>query len=51
MASPVVTRDGDVFVIALTDNENRFNRTSVDAIHECLDEIDAADRVVAGERV
>ena len=53
MASPVVTRDGDVFVIALTDNENRFNRTSVDAIHACLDEIDAADgpkaMVVTGE--
>lgn len=42
MASPAVTRDGDVFVISMTDNENRFNRTSVDAIHACLDEIDGA---------
>lgn len=43
MAPSTVTRDGDVFVITLTDNENRFNRTSVDAIHACLDEIDAAE--------
>jgi len=43
MASPAVTRDGDVFVLALTDNENRFNRGSVDALHACLDEVDAAE--------
>ncbi len=43
MASPAVTRDGDVFVLALTDNENRFNRTSVDGLHACLDEVDAAE--------
>ena len=53
MAYPSVTKDGDVFVIAMTDTENRFNRSSVDAFHSCLDEIDAADGpkgvVVAGE--
>ncbi len=43
MASPAVTREGDVFVIAMTDNENRFNRSSIDAFNACLDEIDAAD--------
>lgn len=43
MALPVVTRDGDVFVISMTDNENRFNRSSVDAFTACLDEIDAGD--------
>jgi enoyl-CoA hydratase/carnithine racemase len=43
MAYPEVTRTGDVFVIAMTDNENRFNRTSVDALHACLDEIDGAE--------
>lgn len=43
MATPAVNRDGDVFVIDLTDGENRFNRISVDGIHACLDEIDAAD--------
>ncbi len=43
MAFPTVTRDGDVFVIVMTDNENRFNRSSVDAFHACLDEIDRAE--------
>ncbi len=43
MAFPAMTRDGDVFVIAMTDKENRFNRSSVDAFHACLDEIDAAE--------
>lgn len=43
MAYPEVTRTGDVFVIAMTDNENRFNRSSVDAFHACLDEIGAAE--------
>lgn len=43
MAYPEVTREGDVFIIAMTDNENRFNRSSVDAFHACLDEIDAID--------
>lgn len=43
MASPAVTRDGDVFVIALTDNENRFNRASLDGINTCLDQIEAAE--------
>jgi enoyl-CoA hydratase/carnithine racemase len=43
MTSPTVTRDGDVFVIAMTDGENRFNRTSVDAFHACLDEVDSAE--------
>lgn len=43
MTSPTVTRDGDVFVIAMNDNENRFNRSSVDAFHACLDEIEGAE--------
>lgn len=43
MAYPEVTREGDVFVIAMTDNENRFNRSSIDAFNACLDEIDSAD--------
>lgn len=43
MALPAVTRDGDVFVISMTEGDNRFNRLSVDGLHACLDEIDAAD--------
>ena len=53
MALPAVNRDGDVFVVAMTDNDNRFNRSSVDALHACLDQVDVADGpkglVVAGE--
>lgn len=43
MAYPEVTRTGEVFVISMTDNENRFNRSSVDALHACLDEIEGAE--------
>lgn len=38
---------GDVRVLHLTDGENRFDRTSVDAIHAALDEVEAVDGPVA----
>jgi enoyl-CoA hydratase/carnithine racemase len=51
--SQSLTRDGDVFVLHLTDGENRFNRISVDAINSVLDEVGAAEGpkalVVTGE--
>lgn len=53
MSTSTLTRDGDVFVLQLTDNENRFNRTSIDAINAALDEVGAAEGpkglVVTGE--
>lgn len=35
-------REGDVFVLHLDEGENRFNRTSVDAIHGALDEAEGS---------
>lgn len=38
------TEDGTtVFVMRLTDGDNRFNRRNLDAITACLDEVDGAD--------
>jgi enoyl-CoA hydratase/carnithine racemase len=34
-------RDGDVFVLHLDEGENRFNASTVGAIHAALDEVDA----------
>lgn len=36
-------RDGDVFVLHMSNGENRFNDESVRAIHAALDEVDAAE--------
>jgi len=36
-------REGHVWVLHLREAENRFNRTSVDAIHAALDTIEASD--------
>jgi enoyl-CoA hydratase/carnithine racemase len=33
-----LTRDGDVFVLRMCAGENRFNRSSIDALHGALDE-------------
>jgi len=35
-------RDGDVFVLNLGDDENRFNDRSLDALERCLGEVEAA---------
>jgi enoyl-CoA hydratase/carnithine racemase len=35
-------REGDVFVLHLDEGENRFNRTSVDAMHGAIDETEAS---------
>lgn len=43
MAPPTIVRDGDIFVMRLDDGDNRFNRNSLSAINEGLDQIDAAD--------
>lgn len=46
-------RDGDTYVLRLGDGENRFDRTSVDAIGAALDEVEHAEGpralVVTGE--
>jgi Delta3-Delta2-enoyl-CoA isomerase len=39
---PSLTREGEVFVLDLGDGENRFNAGSLDAIEQCLDEVQAA---------
>jgi enoyl-CoA hydratase/carnithine racemase len=39
---PGLQRDGDVFVLDLGSDENRFNGDSVAAIEACLDEVEAA---------
>jgi enoyl-CoA hydratase/carnithine racemase len=36
-------RTGDVFVVTMDDGENRFNATSVAALHDALDAVEAAD--------
>jgi enoyl-CoA hydratase/carnithine racemase len=36
-----VGRRGDVWVLRMTDGENRFNRTSIDALHAALDAVEA----------
>jgi enoyl-CoA hydratase/carnithine racemase len=36
-------RDGDVWVLRMDDGENRFNRTSIDSLHECLDRVAATE--------
>ncbi len=38
---------GNVRILRMDDGENRFNRTSVDAIHAALDEVGAVDGAVA----
>jgi enoyl-CoA hydratase/carnithine racemase len=38
---------GDVRVLHLTDGENRFDRTAIDAIHAALDEVAAVDGPIA----
>jgi Delta3-Delta2-enoyl-CoA isomerase len=40
-------RDGDVRVLRLRDGENRFNRSTVDAINDALDEVEATQGPVA----
>jgi enoyl-CoA hydratase/carnithine racemase len=35
-------REGDVFVLAMKNGENRFNRASIDAINGALDEVEAS---------
>ncbi len=40
---PDLTRDGDVFVLHLGEDENRFNPTWLEAVGEALDEVEAAD--------
>lgn len=46
-------RDGDTFILGLGDGENRFDRTSVDAIGAALDEVEHAEGprslVITGE--
>lgn len=37
-----VRREGDVFILQMDEGENRFNRTSVDALHAALDEVEAS---------
>ena len=39
--------DGDVRILRMRDGENRFNRTSVDAIHAALDDVAAVEGPVA----
>lgn len=36
-------RDGDVWVLRMDDGENRFNRTSIDSLHACLDTVAGTD--------
>jgi Delta3-Delta2-enoyl-CoA isomerase len=47
-----LTRDGDVFVLRMDSGDNRFNRTSIDALHGAIDAVEAssgpAALVVAG---
>jgi enoyl-CoA hydratase/carnithine racemase len=38
---------GDVRVLRMRDGENRFNRTSIDALHGALDEVEAVEGPVA----
>lgn len=40
---PNLTRDGDVFVLDLGADENRFNPTWVGAVRDALDEVQAAE--------
>jgi Delta3-Delta2-enoyl-CoA isomerase len=40
-------RDGDVRILRLRAGENRFNRGTVDAIHDALDEVEATTGPVA----
>jgi enoyl-CoA hydratase/carnithine racemase len=40
-------RRGDVWVLHMRNGENRFNRTSVDALHAALDEVQATEGPVA----
>jgi enoyl-CoA hydratase/carnithine racemase len=48
-----LTREGEVFVLRMAEGENRFNRTSIDALHGALDTVEASDGpaslVVTGE--
>ncbi len=37
-----IERHGDVFVMTMDDDENRFNPTSIDAINAALDQVDEA---------
>src|ERR1700690_1416154 len=39
---PTLTRDADVYVLDLGADENRFNAQSLDAIEDCLDEVERA---------
>jgi Delta3-Delta2-enoyl-CoA isomerase len=40
-------RQGDVWVLRMDDDENRFNRRSIDALHGALDRLDAVDGPLA----
>lgn len=40
---PSLERDGDVFVLTLDEDENRFNPDWVTSINEALDQVEAAD--------
>lgn len=40
-------RDGDVRILRMSEGENRFNRSTVDAIHDALDEVQATEGPVA----
>jgi len=43
MPNPAVTREGEVFVVQMSDEENRFNRSSLDGLNAALDQIEAVD--------
>lgn len=36
-------RDGDVWILRMTDGENRFNRRWLDTVNEALDQVEAAE--------
>jgi enoyl-CoA hydratase/carnithine racemase len=40
-------RDGDVWVLRMDDGENRFNRGSIDSIHQALDTVSATEGAAA----
>lgn len=40
---PTLKREGDVFILSLGDDENRFNPTWVGAVNALLDEVEAAE--------
>ncbi len=43
MSLPALEQQGEVYVLRFTDDENRFNRNSIDAINEALADLEAID--------